>query len=76
MEHSRRNVPSPQASDSDAPATSPEFYVNVDGKAYRDLADLNGAEEPMYHAVLKTNFMEQQEVCRCANGAVLSSMLK
>lgn len=59
----------------DIPANSPDYYVDLDGEDNWDSADLNASDEPLYHTVLKTNFMELQEVCRRANVGALSSMV-
>lgn len=58
-----------------APATSPGNYVDVDGEAERDLADLNAAKEPLGHTILKTKLTELQEACRRVEDAVSSSMI-
>lgn len=59
----RNDVPSPQPNDSGASATSSDCYVDVDGNADRDPADLNAANEQLEDTVLKTKFTELPEAC-------------
>lgn len=75
MARYRGVAPLPQANDSGAPATTPDYYVDVDGKVDRDLARLNAAEKSLEHIVLKSKFMELEEACRHVEVAVLSHLI-
>lgn len=70
---SRDEVPSRQANDSGAPASSPDYYANVDAEAKCDFADLNATEDPVEHTVLKAKLAEIQGRCRRFDIAVPSS---
>lgn len=56
--------------------TSSDHYVDVDGEAVSDIANLNPAGEPFEHTVLRTMFTELQgSYCRVDN-AFPSSTVK
>lgn len=44
--------------------SSPDYYVNVDGEADWNLADVNPSDEPLDHTVLRTKLSELQDACR------------
>lgn len=69
------DVPFPWASNQDATAASPSYFISVDGDADWDLADFNAEVEPFRHNVLKTKSMEQEEARRFAYVAFISSMV-
>lgn len=59
----RGEVPLPQANDSGAHATSPAYYVDMNGEVDWDLADLNAADALLERSVLKTNITQGQVAC-------------
>lgn len=71
----RSEVPSLWSSDSDAPAASPDYHVDVEHEAKQDLADSNAAGDPLKHVVLRTKFTALREACRHAESAVPSSIV-
>lgn len=64
-----------QASSLCAPATSPDYYVDVDGEAKWSFANLNAVDEPLNHTALKKTFQEQQEACHRAYVVAPSSLI-
>lgn len=48
--------PSPQGGDPGLPATSSDYNIDGEGKVKWDFADLDAAEKPLEHTVLRTNF--------------------
>lgn len=72
MARCRGKFPSPMANDSNVPATSRDYYFDVDGKADVNLADLEAADEPLIHTVLMARVTELQEECSRADVAVPS----
>lgn len=71
----RGEVPRPYTNVSGAPVTSPDYYVDVNGKADWHLTDLNVADESLKLTVLKTKLKKLQEACLRAVGTALLSVL-
>lgn len=62
-------------SDVGVPNTSPDFYVDFNGDADWDSTNLNAADLPLQHTVVKTKFTELQEACDSAKLTILWSMI-
>lgn len=72
MARYHEHVPSPQANDLVLFSTSPEYYVQVDGEADWNLADLNAAKVPFGHTVSRKTSTELQEASRRPDFAFIS----
>lgn len=57
------------------PASSPDYCIDVDGKAKWHFAVSNATDQPLNHTLLKTKFTELRDVCCRAYVGVLSSMI-
>lgn len=75
MTRYRGEIPSLQANKSGTPATSSNYYVDVDGKADWEFPDLHAAEEPLEHTLLETKHTELQEAYRRIDFVLSSSIL-
>lgn len=75
MARYRGKVPSPQANDFGALATTSDYFVDVDDGAGWDLAALNGLKKPLEHIITNTKVTELQETS-CLVDAAFSSPLR
>lgn len=75
MARHRGEALSSLAGDTAVPATSFDYYLDVDFVSDWDLANLNAVGEPLKHNVLKTMLTKLQEKCLCADVAVPSSII-
>lgn len=54
--------------------TSADFCVDLDWDGDCDITDVNTADWPLKHSVLKMNFSELEETCRHVDVTLLSPM--
>lgn len=75
MAHCWKGDHSPQASDLNVPAFTPDYRPCVTGDVDWDLAGLNAENRSMDRAVLGTKFTELQEASRRDDGDISLSMI-